>query len=516
MHRLIALLLATLLLATLLFACGESNDDQSRSQSEDVCSSAPVEGAGFDRYGGWKAIALAPAARFRVAEVEGVWWFVTPDGHALYSNGPTGIDPIGDYVGNTDRSPYHEAVLAKYGSDEAWADGTVARLCELGIRTHGGWLSVADSRHFSGRIPYSLNTSFYGEMPEVVGAPPSAKPRRDVFDATASARARALAHQEGGVVQRCAGDPWCIGVFVENELPWAPSLLAGGSHLDVYLAESPGGPGKLALQSFFARRYRNDIAAFNRAWGTTLASFDDLQQLDRLGSCAPTLGFADDLCALREGEARFDDRMHFEAEVAARTAMIADEALAEVDPLLLNLGARITAEPAHPAVVAALAQSADVMSINNYDISAAAAILLPPAVQAQLEERGMLPIDVFARLRRVHEITPKPLLISEWFYRVARADIGSYPPILPEVPTPAEQAAAYRSYMDEILAMPFVIGEHWFQWVDQPREGRFDRENQLIGLVSVEDELNQPLAATVAEVNGTLLSARASFLAERE
>lgn len=498
-----------ILLLTLAGCSGSGSGSDADPTSEDVCQSAPVGGFGFDQFGGWKGIASDPAPRFRVELVDGTWWLLTPEGHAFFANGPTGIDPIGDYIRDTGRSPYHEAITAKYGSDDAWADGTVDRMCELGIRSHGGWLSVSDSQFFSGRLPYALNTSFYGAMPEVVGAPGSAKPRRDVFDPTAADRARAVAND--GPVARCAADPWCIGIYTDNELPWAPSLLAGGSHLDVYLAEPAGAPGKLALQHFFETRYDGDVAAFNQTWGTSWSSFAELQQANRLGVCQPTQGFADDLCALREGRERFDDRMAFEAEVAGTLARLADDALAAVDPLLLNLGPRITAEPAHPAVVAALAATVDVMSINNYDISAAAQILLPPPVQAQLNEVGMLPIDVFERVRRVHQITGKPVLISEWFFRVRRSDIGSYPPILPEVESRELQASSYRHYMDELLAMPFVVGESWFQWVDQPREGRFDGENQLIGLIDITDELNQPLAATVAEVNATILVRRSGI-----
>lgn len=495
-------------LAWFIVACGGENDAPRDPTSDDVCRSAPVEGYGFDRYGGWKGISLAPARRFRVEQVNETWWLITPEGHVLFSNGPTGIDPVGDYIRGTNQSHYLDAVLAKYGSREAWADGTIARLCDLGIRTHGGWLSVEDSAYFSGRLPYSLNTSFYSLMPEVAGAPASVRTRRDVFVDDAAERARVAASDAAGVVRHCAADPWCIGVYVENELAWAPTLLAAGGHLDVYLAAPAGAPGKQAVQTFFEQRYSGDIGAFNAVWGTSLGAFADIQSLTKLGSCPLVIGFADDLCQLREGRARYEDRMAFEAKVASRISQVAEDALTQIDPGMLNLGPRITTEPLHPAVVRALAAPVDVLSINNYDISAFAHTILPPAVEALLSEYDMLPIDPFDRLRKVYEVSGKPVLISEWFFRVARPDVPAYPPFLPEVPTAADQAAAYRAYMDEILAMPFVVGEHWFQWVDQPVEGRGDGENQLIGLVSVADELNQPLADTVRATNAEILGRR--------
>jgi len=492
-------------------ACSGSDANPAVSasaQSEDVCQSAPVDGFGFDAFGGWKGIEFDRAPRFRVAEVDGVWWLITPDGHALFSNGPTGIDPLGDTIRDTGRSPHLENILARYGSEEAWADATVDRLCALGIRTHGGWLAPQDADLFSGRIPFSLNASFYTAMPEVLGAPASTKPRRDVFVADALELARQVAAVPNGTVRRCAQDPWCIGVYVDNELPWAPSLLAGGSHLDVYLALPADAPGKRALQQFFVGRYAGDVESFNATWGAAIAGFDELQHATRLGSCTPITGFVDDICAIREGADRYADRMAFETLVAARFADLADQALHEIDPLLLNLGPRITAEPAHPDVLRALAARVDVMSINNYDISEAAQVLLSPTIQAEMAAFGLLPLDPYERLRQVYAHTGKPILVSEWFFRVKRSDIGNYPPVLPEVDSPALQAAAYAAYVDAILAMPFVVGEHWFQWVDQPREGRFDGENQLIGIVAIDDELNQPLADTVAATNRTILARR--------
>lgn len=505
--------LVGLVLVALFWGCGSDGNDDAAARSEDVCASPAVAGYGFDTYGGWKGISRPPAARFRVEQIDGVWWLLTPAGHGLFSNGPTGIDPVGDYIRDSNRSPHLEAILAKHGTLAAWADATVARLCDLGIRSHGGWLSTADAEYFSGRIPYALNTGFYSALPVVVGAPASTRARTDVFAPEAEALTQQVALAPNSVVRHCANDPWCIGVFVDNELPWAPSLLAGGSHLDVYLAQAANAPGKRALQAFFERRYGGDLAAFNTTWGTQWQSFDELQQASELGSCAPVNGFIDDLCALREGVQRFEDRMQFEAAVAGRLAELADAALAAVDPLLMNLGPRITAEPAHPAVVQALAAPVDVMSINNYDISAAAGLLLPPAVQQQMAERGLLPLDVVARLQRVAELTGKPLLVSEWFFRVARPDVESYPPVLPEVESQQAQADSYRAYMDALLSMPFVVGEHWFQWVDQPIEGRFDGENQLIGIVDIGDELNQPLADSVAATNATILSRRLSLRA---
>ncbi|MCX8071829.1 MAG: hypothetical protein N3C12_05190 [Candidatus Binatia bacterium] len=498
-----------------LASCGSDGEspsavsDASLQSSEDVCRTPAVRGYGFDRFGGWKGIRSAPTGRFRVERVDGVWWFVTPDGHVLFSAGVTGVDPVGDYVRGTDTSPYLDQVLRRHGSLEAWADSTTQRLCALGFRVLGGWMGAADLDLFAERFPYTVNVDFYEAMPAVRGGSPSLRPRRDVFVPDALERARALA-AEHSLVQRCARDPWCVGVYVENEVPYLPSLLAGGGHLDVYLAQAQGSPGKMALEQFFRERYAGDVGAFNRVWGTQLADFSDLQQASSLGNCPAVLGVADDLCYLREPEPRRRDRVAFEARVAERVAETANQVLREASASVLNLGPRIVTGPFAEEVVRALARPVDVFSTNNYDITAFARSLLPTEVIDRLPSLGFTAIDPFQRLRDFWKLTGKPVLVTEWFYRRARPD-GSFPPFLPEVPDGPAQAAAARAYMEEILQMPFVVGAHWFQWVDQPKEGRRDGENQLIGIVDIEDNLNEPLASTLSEVNHSILLRRLSL-----
>jgi hypothetical protein len=494
----------------LLVGCGDGRGStdgaDSPALSDDACQSAPVLGFGFDRYGGWKGIVRPATGRFRVEQVDGVWWLITPEGHALFSNGPTGID-TGDVARGTGRSPYLDAILLRYGSLQAWADNTLQRLCGLGIRTLGGWMAGDDLDRFQGKLPYTVNANFYTAMPLVRGGPASVVRRHDVFDPQAQERAEALA-SEGGLIARCARDPWCIGVYTENEVPYLPSLLNGGGHLEVYLSLPAGAPAKMALQAFFAARYADDVAAFNRTWDTDLVSFDGLQQLTAIGSCLPLPGYEDDLCYFDEPSGRLDDRFAFEAFVAARSANLGATVLRGVNPEMLNLGPRLVIAPFPAGVLRALAGPADVMSMNNYDVRDYVRGLLTDEQAAKLVALDLLGFDPIERLKQAGRITGKPLLVSEWFYRRARSGAATFPPFLPEVADGPAQARAYREYMDGLLALPFVVGAHWFQWQDQPVQGRPDGENQLIGIVDIDDNLNQPLAQTVSEVNAEIIERR--------
>lgn len=510
-YHLVVRLFVPCLLLFVWVGCGSDGEPPGAvvadaARSEDVCASPAFRGFGFDRYGGWKGIRVPATGRFRVEAVRGVWWFITPEGHVLFSAGVTGVDPVGDFVRGTNESPYLANVLRKHGSVQAWADSTTQRLCSLGFRVLGGWMGPDDLDLFAGRFPYTVNIDVYDTLPAVRGGPPSLRPRRDVFAPDALDRAR-IAVQDGTLAARCARDPWCVGVYVENEVPYAPSLLAGGGHLDAYLAQAAGNPGKRAVEEFFRQRYSNDVAAFNRVWGTQLQDFAELQQRTFLGNCPATLGLEDDLCVLGEPAERRADRFAFEALVAGRVAQLASAVLQELGPGVLNLGPRLVVGPFSAEVVRALAAPVDVLSTNNYDIAAYARSVLPQGIDEQLEALGFTAIDPFARLDDFWRLTGKPILITEWFYRRARPE-GSYPPVLPEVQDGEAQAAAFRAYMDRILARPFVLGAHWFQWVDQPKEGRRDGENQLIGVVDIEDNLNEPLASTMASVHRSILERR--------
>lgn len=514
LSKLVPLGLVRVLPLLLLFAAGCGSDgeppappsDGEARASEDVCQSPALAGYGFDRYGGWKGIRVSSTGRFRVERIRGVWWFVTPEGHVLFSTGVTGVDPIGDYVRGTNESPYLANVLRRHGSVQAWAEVTTQRFCALGFRVLGGWMAAEHLDLFAQRFPYTVNVDVYDTFPPARGGPPSLRARRDVFVADALERARSVA-RPGSLAERCAHDPWCVGIYVENEVPYLPSIVAGGGHLDVYLAQAAGSPAKTAVEQFFRQRYGGDVDAFNRVWATPLRDFAEISQLRFLGTCPASLGYEDDLCYLDETPERRADRIAFEALVAARVAEIADRVVRELGSAVLNLGPRVVVGPFAHEVIRALAAPTDVFSTNNYDVTAYARSFLPPGVEERLKNLGFTGIDPFERLQEFWQLTGKPILITEWFYRRARPE-GSFPPVLPEVPDGPAQAAAVRTYLERILEMPFVVGAHWFQWVDQPIEGRRDGENQLIGIVDIEDNLNEPLASAMAEINRSVITRR--------
>jgi agarase len=436
---------------------------------------------GPDRWGGHTSVESTATGRFRVEEIDGVWYYITPDGHGFFSAGINSVG-LGAFSPPIGTNPYKNNVLALYGNEEVWQEVTLERIQRWNFNTVGAWSSWA-----AGRRPYTPVHSFHSAAPEIPGWPPgqTGKRVRDYFDpgwpAAAAARAEDL--------RFCAEDPFCVGVFSDNEMPWGPSVFMVGTYMDAYMSLPPNAPGKLELQAFFEERYGN-VAAFNAAWGLALAQFDDLQDLDSMGS--------DLVC---EERALTDDRRAFMVRVAERYFSVLHDALRGLNPELLILGSRFTTTSVGPDVIQAAAPYLDVIALNHY--------LLDPGALNIFAGNGGLLYDYFFLdnrfddLAQVHALSGLPLMITEYTVRTPTPDVPVlFPPFFPTYDTQEERTAAYEEYQRQILSQPFMIGTHWFQWEDQPATGRGDGENSRFGVVNIEDTPYEEITQRMTLLNG--------------
>jgi agarase len=69
----------------------------------------------------------------------------------------------------------------------------------------------------------------------------------------------------------------------------------------------------------------------------------------------------------------------------------------------------------------------------------------------------------------------------------------------------AARAEAFRDYVTRLATLPEVVGYHWFQWSDQPKEGRFDGEDSNYGLVNISDEPYASFVEAVKQVNSEVI-----------
>jgi len=95
-------------------------------------------------------------------------------------------------------------------------------------------------------------------------------------------------------------------------------------------------------------------------------------------------------------------------------------------------------------------------------------------------------------VKEIAELTGKPILIGEFHFGTPGRGMAAS---LVQVRDQAERGKAYRYYVENALAMPELVGTHYFQWADQPSTGRSDGENYNIGLVDVTDRPYDLVAA---------------------
>lgn len=168
---------------------------------------------------------------FRVEQTDNRWWLVDPEGHVFYSVGLNHIRCCGYTDRLTGERPYNDAIMAKYGSAQAWRDATVERLFAWGFNTIGAW---SDRQGFDPRL---------AETPVLHLSNGS----DDFWDPGFEQRVQAKIASD---VQPYINNPNIIGWFTDNEMDWGKDWRSSNPRLDDYLALPVGAPGRAVAETF--------------------------------------------------------------------------------------------------------------------------------------------------------------------------------------------------------------------------------------------------------------------------
>jgi hypothetical protein len=290
---------------------------------------------------------------------------------------------------------------------------------------------------------------------------------------------------QGAAEELCApraGDPDLLGYFTDNELDWN-GWRRGSSLFDHFLSLEATAAGKQALVEQLKERYGGRVANLNAAWDAKLAGFDDLLQQSALepGPEADVRRVA-------------DDRDAFLHLAAKRYFQVCETAIRAADRNHMILGVRFAGR-AEPLVVKACGRHVDIVSFNNYGYEAPA-----------------------ERLRSIFEQTWRPIMITEWSFKAMDSGLPNTKGAAIPVYDQSARADGYEWYVEGALALPFVVGLHWFQYTDQPILGRsLDGENSNYGVVDVNDEPYFTLVERMRVVNGQAVETarRSAALSER-
>jgi len=390
--------------------------------------------------------AAAQQGYFRVEQRDGIWWIIDPDGKPTLSMGVNHIAWEPDKIKGTGPAPYREAVEKIYPDRNAWGLATLGRLRMWGFNTIGAW---SDTDLWTHGVPYTMILN--------IGARSGAdwwhgKPL-DVYDPRFEKTAQEIAQE---LCAPRASDRALLGYFSDNELRWGPDWRGKETMLEMYLKLPEGAAGRQQAIEFLRQRYSGDLAKLNSAWRIKAKDF---------ASAAP----------LTETEAYKADAETFLEQVATRYFEVCGQAIKSADPNHLFLGARFAGRV--PDVVYRAARSVDIVSINIYAF------------------------DPRPLARQVAEITGRPLLIGEFAFRAEDSGLPNTRGAGPKVANQRARAKAYTDYVNWLMSVPAAVGYHWFEWSDEPKEGRFDGEDSNYGLVDISDKPYQEFVAAVEATN---------------
>ncbi len=432
--------------------------------------------AEWDQYGGWKdGPALEAKGHFYTAKHNGRWWLVDPEGKLFFSHGITCVKS-GSGTPLTDRDNWFKAIpdrngpykdlfftqksvkhgyykdkeplcfdfgkynlSLKYG--DKWEDQFNSMACKRlkswGLNTLGLW-SDTDICNLH-KLPYVTWVHYFPK--NLRGKTNYWKKFIDVFapETWDSLRSRAATF-----LKDAANDPWCIGVFVDNELLWESSTT-----IAVTTIISP--PDQKAKQVFvedLKGKYK-DIGEINKAWGAKFASWDALMKNDK----EPDV------------EKARADLEAFSAKTAETYFKNVREIIKGIAPQKLYLGCRFNGDFIYAAKIAT--KYCDVVSYNLYRDTV-----------ADFKVAGGIDF---------------PAIIGEWhFGALDRGPFGG----MRTVKTQDDRAKLYKSYVTGVLKNPNFVGCHWFQYMDESASGRgLEGENCQIGFVDIADT---PYPETVA------------------
>jgi hypothetical protein len=381
----------------------------------------------------------------RLVETSDSSWFIAPTGSKFFSLGVDCVDQGEDQSEFKASNPSY-ASYQYYSSPAAWESDTLARLHSWGFNSLGAW--SGDLIQSSG-MPYTLELEFGGS---------NHVPWSDLFDPAMQKSFDDLAAKEVAPVSR---DPNLIGYFTDNEIGWWDDTL-----FTYFLESKPDNNTRHVLMRLLRSHYHGSFAALQADWDPIdVGSFD---ALDRGGDLKLRPG--------GNGRVVMDQFIYL---LASRYYKLAHDAVRRYDTNHLILGDRYCGWYSRP-VARAAAPYVDVIS-TNYGSD---------------WTDGHNARFYFDSL---HKLTGKPILVTEFYFCANENSSGNKNTSagFPTVQTQSERAKGFRTDLASIASLPYVVGAHWFQYYDEPQNGRGDGENYDMGLVDIH---NQPYEGMIQAV----------------
>ena len=431
----------------------------------------------LSRYGGWadrKIDGPAPGF-FRARNVGPRWWMVDPDGHLFFNVGMNGLSP-------GRKSPQAgKAFPEKFGTEEAWRDRETAMLRELGFNSAGAWSSDELLAGSPTRLAYTPTWSFmsrYGKKRGGTYPEPghTGYPNKCIFvfdpefEAFADEYAKQLAARKD--------DPWLLGHFTDNELPFPKDAL------DRFLELPESDPGHRA-----AVRWLEDRKGSARA-ARAVRAVRDLAAHTKAAPPSPAVKPTPPIP--RTPALTVEDRAEFQGYVVDRYLTIVCGAIRRYDPNHMILGPRFygderESEPAFRAI----GKHLDVVAVNLYHV-------WTPGEEIRLWERW----------------SGRPVILTEWYAKGMDSGLSNISGAGWSVYTQEDRGRFYQNFTLGMLEAPACVGWHWFKYMDNdPTDPKAELSNQDSnkGIVRTDYQPYEPLVRQMRELNRCVYPLTAYF-----
>ncbi|MBO5255487.1 MAG: hypothetical protein J6B07_06650 [Opitutales bacterium] len=426
---------------------------------------------------------------FYTKKVDGRWWLVTPEGNLFWSHG---IDTVGiaSDTPTTKREHYFEDISDKnfihsyFGGKHSYTKGKIynydfgnrnltlkygknhsdryakvigKRFSAWGINTSGAWCSYAVMTH--SKVPYTFlgnsggATNFKGTSQLVEYW----QPMKDYFEPDFEK----ITHQNMAKNANLLRSPYCIGAFIDNELPWQPKDYSTAMRI---LTCPKTQKSKQVFMLMLKDKYV-EIDALNTAWKSNYKNWD---------SFLNTVNFVP---KTEQGKA---DMLAFEIKFYERYFSVCRSAVKAVAPDTLYIGCRFAWGNQTVAKVAS--RYCDVVSYNLYRDNVVG-FSLPKGSE------------------------DKPVIVGEFHF--GNQDGGIFGGGLRPRKTMKDRVDSYEAYVISALENPTIVGAHWFRWFDQITTGRCgDGENYSVGMVDICDTPVYPMIKKAHELSTKMYDIR--------
>ncbi len=393
-------------------------------------------------------------AHVQVKQIDGVWYLVKPGGESFFDLGMNHCSYPGKGNWWDQMSPKRgEAVRAQYPTPHDWEVATAVRLRQWGFTSLGAWsypglmnealkngvyfwvtlgLSDAGKKHH-----YLLNKA--GAFIPIGGTSRMANPFDPQWQADIEASVMRF-------VKTMKDPSEVIGFFPDNEISLGVVPLSG------YIAAPSTAD---AFVEWLKGRY-SDITSLNKSWEGSFTTFDEIKR--RLP----------DYCLVTEGSNKMTDLDAFEDYIVETYVDFTIKAIRQYAPNALICSPRLPGE--HLAGYAPLRHFAkyDIIAVNSYG--------------------GLYYTNrQLKNLRHIHEVTGRPLLISEWTVGATDQNHSGI------VQTQAERATVYCNMIRQLSNEPYLVAMHYQMWFSPESGG-----NQY-GMVTAEEKPFENFTETVAQ-----------------